>query len=679
MQTPWPESSSVIAHDALIEPVAAAPAAYAQLDQMQQLQQQAHHWQHEQQMQQILHMQHCQHIQQIQQQQQQFQQMQQVQHMHHIQEMQAQLQQAEIDRQQQYLMMQQQMEHQLQQVRPQLVSLQPQLQKPDQLQHMGNEQLHWLAGVLSGIPGSLRLLSGLDPAFLPNLSECYNMEETDWLGGGSSGSVARLRPKGSETEEHAVKVISVTQLQNDVPEEALRNEIASMVHLKHSHLVRILGLYLHPDPLPASSCAPPFLCFAMPRLEGNSLYDLVCPPKGHPQPERARSVAPQLFSALGYMHSQGFCHRDVWPGNIMIASDGHMTLLDFGCTSNYTNPMSGGNGTRQLNISYASPEAANAQLVYRAPWTGSPQQDCWAAGLVIAEICIGCLVQHVLGSQQVPVVPGHQAHQALAQQLETLCPGLARFLEPMPDWRLPMSEASNMWQQTTASGWWTAGGVGGCNVPCGGTNPSAAPSCQTPPALLPGMPIVYQSRGGAIFSGWTSRQTPDGWEVMLDAEDAEGRRPMTKAVAAADLWRITIPGRPTALQQAAAEGADNAPALEKQPVAQDTGVPSDDSGHEANTASSFSENASQHHADESTAPEQTSQDHKDVCQPDAQREHRADASDAISKEKPSKEKLTQETTDKVDTENGVDEDGCVGVTTGEATLKAGSVGCVGGG
>jgi serine/threonine protein kinase len=47
-------------------------------------------------------------------------------------------------------------------------------------------------------------------------------------------------------------------------------------------------------------------------------------------PAEALAIASQLCDALAYAHDRGIVHRDIKPSNILLASDGHVELTDFG-------------------------------------------------------------------------------------------------------------------------------------------------------------------------------------------------------------------------------------------------------------------------------------------------------------------------------------------------------------
>jgi serine/threonine protein kinase len=45
---------------------------------------------------------------------------------------------------------------------------------------------------------------------------------------------------------------------------------------------------------------------------------------------RARVYAAELVEALSYLHSNGILYRDIKPENILLDSDGHIKITDFG-------------------------------------------------------------------------------------------------------------------------------------------------------------------------------------------------------------------------------------------------------------------------------------------------------------------------------------------------------------
>jgi serine/threonine protein kinase len=62
---------------------------------------------------------------------------------------------------------------------------------------------------------------------------------------------------------------------------------------------------------------------------GGDLYSLLTQ-LGRLSEEHARQYCAEIALALEYVHSKGITHRDLKPGNCLIASDGHIKLADFG-------------------------------------------------------------------------------------------------------------------------------------------------------------------------------------------------------------------------------------------------------------------------------------------------------------------------------------------------------------
>jgi response regulator RpfG family c-di-GMP phosphodiesterase len=78
---------------------------------------------------------------------------------------------------------------------------------------------------------------------------------------------------------------------------------------------------------------------------------------GPMNPERACSIAYQVASALAETHKFGIVHRDIKPSNVMLASEDHAKLLDFGLTLHFGQRMTVP-GTVLGTIDYMAPEQA---------------------------------------------------------------------------------------------------------------------------------------------------------------------------------------------------------------------------------------------------------------------------------------------------------------------------------
>jgi serine/threonine-protein kinase len=118
---------------------------------------------------------------------------------------------------------------------------------------------------------------------------------------------------------------------------------------------------------------------AMAFYEGETLEQLLR--RGRVAPSLALDYASQIARGLAAAHERGIVHRDVKPGNIMIAANGVVKLLDFGVARILDVDASHENVTPGT-IAYMAPEQVTSRAV-------DPRADLWALGVVLYEMCTG--------------------------------------------------------------------------------------------------------------------------------------------------------------------------------------------------------------------------------------------------------------------------------------------------
>jgi serine/threonine protein kinase len=123
------------------------------------------------------------------------------------------------------------------------------------------------------------------------------------------------------------------------------------------------------------------LVLVMELVEGGPLSALLR--KGEPLPTgRALEIGAQVARALAYVHSLGILHRDVKPGNILIATDGQAKLTDFGLARLVTDASLTEAGQVLGTPKYMSPEQLAGGRV-------DSRSDLFSLGCVLFEMLSG--------------------------------------------------------------------------------------------------------------------------------------------------------------------------------------------------------------------------------------------------------------------------------------------------
>src|SRR5262245_41504269 len=119
---------------------------------------------------------------------------------------------------------------------------------------------------------------------------------------------------------------------------------------------------------------------AMAFVEGGTLRDRLR--AGPLEPLEAALLAAQVAEGLGAAHARGIIHRDVKPGNLLLASGGLVKIADFGLARLADQEPITRDGQTVGTWSYMSPEQIRGEEITAAA-------DLWSLGIVLHEMVTG--------------------------------------------------------------------------------------------------------------------------------------------------------------------------------------------------------------------------------------------------------------------------------------------------
>lgn len=110
----------------------------------------------------------------------------------------------------------------------------------------------------------------------------------------------------------------------------------------------------------------------------------------------------QLLRSLGCCHSQGICHRDIKPQNLLVDPQTHrLALCDFGSAKKLVRG--------EPNIAYICSRYYRAPELCLGATEYTTAVDIWSTGCVIAELFLGC-----------PLFPGENAVDQIVEIVKVL-------------------------------------------------------------------------------------------------------------------------------------------------------------------------------------------------------------------------------------------------------------------
>jgi eukaryotic-like serine/threonine-protein kinase len=204
------------------------------------------------------------------------------------------------------------------------------------------------------------------------------------LGAGGMATVFRARDRELRRDV-AVKVLFAHLCRNREVVSRFQREARAAAALDHRHILRVFDV----GGAPAAGAAaaepvdPPYIVLEL--VRGPSLEQLIA---SHDPPlaEVVAGIGVALCSALAEAHRAGVIHRDVKPGNVLVADDGRLVLGDFGVARVADDESSVVTRTGALlgTPAFMSPEQA----------TGGPldvRSDLYSLGATLYQLATGSL------------------------------------------------------------------------------------------------------------------------------------------------------------------------------------------------------------------------------------------------------------------------------------------------
>ncbi|XP_064554448.1 obscurin isoform X2 [Drosophila montana] len=179
--------------------------------------------------------------------------------------------------------------------------------------------------------------------------------------------------KGIQKSTDTVVVAKIFEVTDD-NEDAIVSEFENFKTLRHERIPALFGAY-KPMNLPIA-------IFVMEKLQGADVLTYFCSRHEYSE-QMVACVITQLLDALQYLHWRGYCHLNIQPDNVVMASvrSIQVKLVDFGAAKK-VNKL-GVKITPTGMLDFQPPEMINEEPVF-------PQSDIWSLGVLAYLLLSGC-------------------------------------------------------------------------------------------------------------------------------------------------------------------------------------------------------------------------------------------------------------------------------------------------